>query len=262
LDRVDAQLGVPIARVVMPCAAASVVACLLVLMEVVFAERTRQGYLVGNLALAWIPLGFAWLAWRIAGRQGCRSLAFWGYAAGWLLFLPNCPYLFTDVVHALRQMHLYWPDTIKILLFAMIGMITGAVSIQLVHGLVARRFGWLSGWGFVMVISMLCAVGVALGRFRRWNSWDALHQPHSILKDAVALAGTPSVNDRNGWFFVLLSVLIFSTYAMIHALRHTPALGTEGPALPSPGSPPVMEPRGDPAPGPDSSHGEAGSRSP
>ena len=225
LNLLDHWLGVRLARVVLPCVCASAIACGIVALETAFGGRNRQWYLVFNLILAWIPLLFAWLSFHLFRAGRARGAAFWGCALGWLLFLPNAPYLLTDLVHLLgKSLPHYWPDMIKILLFGITGMLVGMLSLQLMHGLVAQRKGWLAGWAFVALISALSSVGVALGRFRRWNSWDALHDPHSILRDALDLTKNPSVSNTTGWFFVLLSVLIFCSYAMFYAMRHAPAV--------------------------------------
>lgn len=229
LNLVDHLLGVRLARVLVPCVGASAVACSIVTVETLLGGRTRQWYLVYNLILAWIPLLFAWLCHHLFRAGRTRSLAFWGSAAGWLLFLPNAPYLLTDLVHLLgKSLPHFWPDMIKILLFAITGMLVGMVSLQLMHGMVTQRRGWLAGWGFVAMVSTLCSVGVSLGRFRRWNSWDALHDPQSILRDALDLTKNPYVSNTTGWFFVLFSLLLFSSYAMFYALRHAPTVQAHG----------------------------------
>src|SRR5207248_3960702 len=55
-------------------------------------------FLLWNLMLAWVPLLFALaLEWR--RRRGLGGLASLLLGAGWLLFLPNAPYLVTDILH-------------------------------------------------------------------------------------------------------------------------------------------------------------------
>ena len=55
--------------------------------------------LVWNLFLAWLPLGFALLVREEFQSKKARGWRCWGLAAAWLLFFPNAPYIFTDVVH-------------------------------------------------------------------------------------------------------------------------------------------------------------------
>ena len=56
------------------------------------------GFLRWNLILAWVPYGAA-LALELVLRRGVWRWAALPLAAGWLLFLPNAPYILTDMVH-------------------------------------------------------------------------------------------------------------------------------------------------------------------
>jgi len=71
-------------------------------------------FLVWNLFLAWIPLVYAFLAYRLHQSHFNKLLivpGIVGCALIWLLFLPNAPYLLTDLIH-LRVIdnNLYWYD--------------------------------------------------------------------------------------------------------------------------------------------------------
>ena len=219
-SRIEAQLdgwiGVRVVGRMLPCLLASVLACLVVLIEQGFGHRNRQGYLVFNLFLAWLPLLWAVLAVRAAKATPYRSIQRWGCSILWLLFLPNAPYVFTDLVHLLgKSLPHYWPDMMKILLFSMAALGAGMLSLRLVHQLVEEHLGWVPGWVFVAIVSALSAVGVALGRFRRWNSWDALQNPQNILRDALDLTQIPYVTHPTGWFVAILACLIFCSYLML-----------------------------------------------
>lgn len=230
LDRLDRQLGVRLARVVAPCLLASMIGCFAVVLEPSLTHRPRQMHLIKNLILAWLPLGFAWLSYRRAQAGQARSWCFAAFTTAWLLLLPNSPYLFTDLVHLLgRYTNHYWLDLIKVLLFATTGMCVGMISLQLMHGLVARWKGWLVGWFFVAVISLLCSIGVGLGRFKRWNSWDALRAPKSILRDTIDYLHHPWADDQPTGFFILMTLFLFCSYLSFYALRHAPPIETAPP---------------------------------
>ena len=94
-------------------------------------------------------------------------------APRWLLFLPNAPYIVTDV----KWLGEYaggtlWYDAALIGAAATIGLVLGFVSLYLVQVVVARRFGHLAGWTLAWAALVLSGVGVYLGRFQRWNSWE------------------------------------------------------------------------------------------
>ena len=210
----------PVVDRMLPCLLASVLACIVIVIEQTFGHRNRQGYLVFNLFLAWLTLLWAILAVRAAKATPYRPAQFWGCSILWLLFLPNAPYLFTDLVHLLgKSLPHYWPDMMKILLFSMAGLGAGMLSLRLVHQIVEEQLGWTPGWFFVAIVSALSAVGVALGRFRRWNSWDAFQNPQNILRDALDLTQITSVTHPTGWFVTILACLIFCSYLLFGGPR-------------------------------------------
>ncbi|MBI1839599.1 MAG: DUF1361 domain-containing protein [Verrucomicrobia bacterium] len=227
LRKCDQLVGVPIARHAAPCLVASALACLIVASENIIGPRHRQWYLVYNLILAWIPLGWACLVVRMSRQEVRNPFIFWSCAVLWLLFLPNAPYLFTDLVHLLgKSLPYYWSDMMKILLFALAGMTAGLLSLRLMHALVEAAFGRWMGWGFVAAISALSSMGVALGRFNRWNSWDVLRQPTSVLRDAFDFTQITYVTNPKGLFAVFLAALVFCFYLILFGFEE-PADGTK-----------------------------------
>src|SRR5687767_7960123 len=55
-------------------------------------------FLTWNLFLAWVPFGLSLSVAAVHARGGARPLL-WAFGAGWLLFLPNAPYILTDFIH-------------------------------------------------------------------------------------------------------------------------------------------------------------------
>src|SRR5262245_58943402 len=103
----------------------------LVLAKVIVARKLYFAFLIWNLFLAWLPLWFALLACD-RYRQFGRTRGFLALAAAWLLFFPNAPYIFTDLVHLGASLHRhYWVDMVLILACAVTGLIVGFVSLYL-----------------------------------------------------------------------------------------------------------------------------------
>ena len=91
-----------------------------------------------------------------------------------LLFLPNAPYILTDFVHLGRADGVpLWFDAALIGTFAGAGLALGLAPLLMVHHPVEARPGacWLA---FAVSSLGLGAIGVDLGRFPRFNSWDVL----------------------------------------------------------------------------------------
>jgi uncharacterized membrane protein len=157
--------------------------------------------LVWNLALAWIPLLFALLL-HAAYKRRAHWLGLVAVAAGWLLFLPNAPYMLTDFVHLGAQHRLI--DSLILGSFAFTALALGFASLLLVQLVTTRAAGRIAGW-LVVVGSMFAAsIGIYLGRVQRLNSWDVLHRPRLVL--AVARSG---LEDPFGHRYLIGFVLAF-----------------------------------------------------
>ena len=176
-------------------------------------------FLTWNLFLAWIPfvlsLGVAALHHR--GRP--RPLL-WVLGAGWLLFLPNAPYILTDFIHLGRVGGApLWFDAALIGTFAATGLALGLASLLVVHHVVEARFGRVFGWVVAVSSLVLSAVGVYLGRFIRFNSWDVVTDPHGLVGVVLQRLGDPLGNPLLLRFGGLMSALLVGSYLVTWFLR-------------------------------------------
>ena len=148
-------------------------------------NRTGSGYyafLVVNLFLAAVPLFFS-TALRIATQRRLHWTIRLGVFSLWLLFLPNAPYILTDILHLTRASHApAWYDLALLLSFSGTGLLLGYLSLIDVQTIVARSFGHGWGWIFAMVSLVLSGFAIYLGRFLRWNSWDVLVEPTRVFE--------------------------------------------------------------------------------
>lgn len=180
-------------RVVLAYLLCSALCSAMVLYRYAVTGVTTYAWLVvPNLVLAWIPYGFS-LAIEAARSLGWRSRGLYlGLGALWLLFFPNAPYIVTDLIHltAVRDGVSLYFDIALIALAAATGLGLAFSSLAILQDLVETAAGRLTGWAFVLLVWLLSSFGIYLGRVERWNSWDALHSPLSILGDlAAALRG-------------------------------------------------------------------------
>src|SRR2546421_264179 len=91
-------------------------------------------YLLWNLALAWVPFV---AALGIEGFSPARRrvlLAACGLA--WLLFLPNAPYLLSDLSHLREPSVTPWLDLSRFVAFAWAGCALGLASVRIVQRIV------------------------------------------------------------------------------------------------------------------------------
>ena len=197
----------------------------LVLARVALSGNLKYGLLVGNLALAWIPLVLALLAQRRFETYGWRQWRFGALALAWLLFFPNAPYIFTDVIHVFRgSFSHFWSDLTLIYIFGLTGLVVGFLSLYVMHSLARRTWGQWRGWLFVLVVCALSGFGIYLGRVLRFNSWDVLVRPVKLFHGIGAWADDPLANSTTWAFPALYAMFLCLAYLMLYALSHLPRL--------------------------------------
>ncbi len=179
--------------------------------------------LTWNLFLAWFPLGVVLVLrdLRASGFQN-RWLLVTGLAI-WLAFLPNAPYIITDLYHIKSiDNPLLWFDTMALFLFALTGLLIGLYSILIVHRMLRPLTGtWLT-WVFILSSQILSGFGIYLGRFGRWNSWDVLTKPSSLMR-AIARAYQDhlSLKLTLGYGFVLIALYVAFYWYVEHEDKST-----------------------------------------
>jgi uncharacterized membrane protein len=173
----------------------------------------RFRFLVWNLLLAVLPFPFALLTDYLL-RYRRTILALPGAAIG-LLFLPNSPYLMTDLVHLSPREVPYWYDTLLYASFAVTGVLLGFGSIALVHSAVRDRFGRAWGWAVALTSLVLSAFGIYLGRVERWNSWNIIGDPRSLARSVFAPIRNPFENARTVGFVLLYSAFLVLGYVAV-----------------------------------------------
>lgn len=212
---------------------ASGVAAAMVAARMVWTGSVRDGFLLWNLFLAWLPLVFALLACDAYRKMSGRNWRFLGLAGVWLLFFPNAPYIFTDFTHlSSRFQGQYWVDLVLILICALTGLVLGFVSLFLMQSVVARMLGRAASWLFIAGVAGLSGIGIYLGRFLRFNSWDVVAKPVALGRDLGHLAANPLSHLPLVKFSLLFATFMFIAYLMLYALTHLRHTQPGAPASP------------------------------
>lgn len=185
----------------------------------VYVQVLDYRFMIWNLFLAWVPFIIAFAAYRLHQARGRWGVLIAACALIWLLFLPNAPYLLTDLVHLrYRDDSLVWYDLMLLLWFAWTGFMLGLGSIYLMQQVVADTFGPLLGWVFATGSIGLTSFGIYLGRFLRWNSWDVLSNPIAVFADVYYRFRHPLVNLRTHVFWLMLALFLICVYVMFTTL--------------------------------------------
>jgi uncharacterized membrane protein len=198
------------------------VACVgLVALRIAWTGNIRYSFLVWNLFLAWLPLVFALYAVELYRKhQGWTGYVI-AFAAAWLLFFPNAPYICTDIIHLSHSLRAhFWVDLVLILSCAFTGLILGFLSLYSMQSVVQRACGWAWSWVFVAAVAGLSGVGIYIGRFLRFNSWDIITQPLALTKGVGKWASAPMASGQSFAFPLLFAAFLFIAYLVLYALTH------------------------------------------
>jgi uncharacterized membrane protein len=129
------------------------------------------------------------------------KLGFWFLV--WLAFLPNAPYIVTDLIHIrMGNDNLLWLDVLVVLSFALSGLLLFYLSILDMQKLVASKFKRIPIVTSTILILFLCGFGVYLGRFLRYNSWEIISNPQLLISDIFDILISPFHNS-GAWLFTL-----------------------------------------------------------
>jgi uncharacterized membrane protein len=198
--------------------AASLISVMLAWARMLYSGTRDYSSLIWNLGLAWIPFVFASLAYIVSWSRRLLILVLPICALIWLVFFPNAPYILTDFQHLSTNPGNapVWFDVLMLLWFAWTGLMLGVTSLHFMQEIVNRAFGRASGWLFAIGSAVLSSVGITLGRFYRWNSWDLLNDPLPIAHNLLDLLRHPFANLRAYGFTLLFTLLFLFVYLTFH----------------------------------------------
>ena len=194
----------------------------LLVLRVAYAHNSHYSWLLWNLFLAWLPAGSAVLAYNLQKRHSRLSWVLISVCAvTWFFFLPNAPYLVTDMLHLHAQEDApLWFDLLLLLAFAWTGFFLGLVSLLLMQEIVRRLVGVVAGWIFALAMLGLSSFGIYLGRFLRWNSWDVVFNPLRLLADVAGPIIHPRTHPQTVIFSVLFAFFLMAMYLTLAAVMN------------------------------------------
>ncbi|MBP8033511.1 MAG: DUF1361 domain-containing protein [Bacteroidia bacterium] len=138
-------------------------------------------FLAWNLFLALIPW---WISNYLKQKQSLqlKHIPLFGI---WLLFIPNSPYILTDLFHLRPRPYLpLWFDLVLVLSFALIGMI---VFLKSLNDMLSILKAYVSPMLFTLltpVVFWLISFGLYLGRYLRFNSWNVVNHPFRLMRQS------------------------------------------------------------------------------
>jgi uncharacterized membrane protein len=178
-----------------------------------YFSKFDKTYLLGAAA---ITLTLMLLDIFFLRQGGHRSLRWWIGFLLFILLLPNAPYILTDVIRLYSDIkfgnYSVWILTLVLvpqyLLYMLLGFEAYFLSlIGLNHYL--KTQGW-GKWIFPteVITHALCAIGIYLGRFVRFNTWDVFLIPDAVFNKVM--------NDLVGRVPFLVMIITFVVIASLY----------------------------------------------
>ncbi len=188
--------------------------------RIAYSDTPYYTFLIWNLFLAWIPLIFSYLAYIFSIKRTFLYFLVPLFALVWLAFFPNAPYIITDMQHLANGWGgvPLWYDVLLLIWFSWTGLLLGIVSLYLMQEVVKKTFGKIIGWLLVFGVSLLSSIGVYLGRFLRWNSWDILNNTTEIIRESWTLLRR--LNRSAIGFTALFTIFFLFVYLTLYAFGH------------------------------------------
>ncbi|MFM9944937.1 MAG: DUF1361 domain-containing protein [Bacteroidia bacterium] len=135
--------------------------------------------LTWNTFLGLLPFYFAIKA-NSSVHQNVRYFS----AFLWLLFLPNAPYIITDMIHISENKGHEGFVLFLVAILSFTGLLSWLFSVRL---MLAKLPGALRQWQILrkygyLILCILSGIGVAMGRFARLNSWEVFYHPFKVAR--------------------------------------------------------------------------------
>jgi uncharacterized membrane protein len=184
-------------------------------------QDVGKTYVLGAIA---ITLALMAVDIWVLQQRGVRSLRWWGGFFWFIAFLPNAPYVLTDIIHLIEQIkegNSVWTVTLALipqyLLFMLVGF--GAYVLSVMNlSYYLKQQGWSK---FILATEItihgLSAIGIYLGRFIRFNTWDIVTNPDALVNTIM--------NDLIGKRPVLVMVVTFVVIAVLYWVMKQVFLG-------------------------------------
>jgi uncharacterized membrane protein len=193
---------------------------LLVFIRIVATSHLTFIFLVWNLFLAYIPYCISSFMQNNPSWVKNRWKFVIGFL-GWLFFIPNSFYIITDLFHLGINTVPIWFDLAMLLSFAWNGLLLGILSVYQIEKIVKHLLPRYSEIVFVLPVMFLNALGLYVGRYLRFNSWDIISNPFTLMREISNMLLYP-FHYKPAWAMILCySVLISFIYLTVKRISKT-----------------------------------------
>jgi uncharacterized membrane protein len=194
------------------CAAASVFRCII-------TKSIGFIFLNWNLFLAFVP----WILTSILITKNIfqkSKIAVIIIMPLWLLFFPNAPYVITDLLHLHKIRGIpVWYDLLMILTYSWTSMLAGFQSLWDIEKILAQKINYVAVKICATVLLFIASFGIYIGRYLRWNSWDIIIKPGSILSDIAERFISPFEHQTTWGMTIFMGIFLNIVYWSLELVK-------------------------------------------
>ena len=191
-----------------------------------------------NVLLAVLPLFFVGKAVETVGQRKIGWSIIWMFL--WLFFFPNSVYMVTDFIHISNEKFMWmieveryssdagvvysndimvWAKLFVIGMGFFFSILVGLESFYIFEQIIRKKYSKIICYSGILVVGLLTGIGVYIGRFLRFNSWDILFNPLQLLKQVAGMDGFAIQFIIAFTIFVVGSYILFRTFRKHSMLR-------------------------------------------
>jgi uncharacterized membrane protein len=194
-----------------------VVILLLTAFRIFITSSLTYIFLPWNLFLAYTPFAISnYYFSKMNSNLSIPKYQFIALFIIWLLLLPNAPYITTDLMHLHQRPPIpFYFDIMFLFIYALLGILFFIASVYQMELLYKKYFSKKSLFVFYGAAFFLCSFGIYLGRYLRFNSWDIIHKPLTLMSDIAQRFIFPFDHTRTWGVTLLYSISLFLLYQLI-----------------------------------------------
>lgn len=192
--------------------------------------------LAWNILLATLPLLFINLS--LLQNKINRRVGAIVYGILWLVFFPNSVYMITDFIHISHDKLVWYEEVarysgsngtmysndimqwLKLLVIGIgvvYGLLIGMESLNIFYRFLNRKKPKLISFLTIAGVSVISGLGVYIGRFLRFNSWDLL-MPLSLLRGVFTNINTFAIEFIFAFAgFIMIMFILYGLFRKVMA---------------------------------------------
>jgi uncharacterized membrane protein len=184
---------------------------LIILRMVLFGSFSLK-YIFWNIFLAFIPFAISYILFSFSKENNINKIYFYIGIIFWFLFIPNAPYIVTDLIHIgeIRAVPVLY-DSVLLFTSALIGLLLGAHSIYHIEQILKIKYSQKIVSFIIFTAIFFISFGIFIGRFLRFNSWDIFENPVLFIR-AIGDVFTNKDYSIEAFFYTILFFLFISMF--------------------------------------------------